>query len=35
LANEFPDMAQVAKKMRVVKNEIERRNNGIHNISPF
>jgi hypothetical protein len=35
LGNDFPDMAQVALKMRTVKNEIESRNNGIHKISPF
>ena len=31
----LPDMAAIAQRMCLVKNEIERRNNDIHSISPF
>ena len=31
----YPDMAAIAQRMCLVKNEIERRNNDIHSISPF
>lgn len=31
----FADMAAIAQRMCLVKNEIERRNNDIHSISPF
>ena len=31
----LPDMAAIAQRMSLVKNEIERRNNDIHSISPF
>lgn len=34
MRHELQDMAMVAQKMRVVKNEIERRNNDLHMISP-
>jgi len=35
LENNLPDMAAIAQRICLVKNEIERRNNDIHSISPF
>jgi hypothetical protein len=35
LENNYSDLAGLANRMALVKNEIEKRNNDIHSISPF
>jgi uncharacterized protein (DUF427 family) len=35
LQQDLPDMAAIAQRICIVKNEIERRNNDVHSISPF